>query len=43
MSAILKTHDELVREGSIPLYDPFLPEKIETFEKVLSENSPGCI
>lgn len=32
MQAIMKTHDELLKESSIPLYDPFLPEKIETFD-----------
>jgi hypothetical protein len=32
LQAIMKSHDELVRDGSIPLYDPFLAEKIETFD-----------
>lgn len=33
---ILKTHEQLTKEGSIPLYDPFLSQKIKTFEKILS-------
>jgi hypothetical protein len=36
MTQILKSHDELTKEGSIPLYDPFLSEKITTFEQILT-------
>jgi hypothetical protein len=35
MAQILKSHDELTKEGSIPLYDPFLSEKITTLDKIL--------
>ena len=41
-TTILKAHDDLTKEGSIPLYDPFLREKIETFDKLLDiENQEG--
>jgi hypothetical protein len=43
MTAIVKAHDELVKEGSIPMYDPFLPEKIETFDKLLENDQVGGI
>jgi hypothetical protein len=43
MMAIMKSHDELVREGSIPIYDPFLSEKIHTFNKLLQHDTPGCV
>ena len=37
-SQIMKTHDELTKEGSIPLYDPFLSDKIKTFEQILNDD-----
>lgn len=43
MQAILKSHDELVRDGSIPLYDPFLAEKVETFDQLLESDASGGI
>ena len=43
MQAIQKSHDDLTRDGSIPLYDPFLGEKIETFNSLLDSNLCGGI
>lgn len=41
-TTILKAHDDLVREGSIPLYDPMLDQKINTFDELLNnQNAKG--
>lgn len=39
MQAIYKTHTDLVKDGSIPLYDPFLEEKMATFDSFLNNNN----
>ena len=35
LEQIIKTHDFLVKEGSIPLYDKNLPDKMLIFETIL--------
>ena len=37
-TSILRAHDDLVKEGSIPLYDNMLDQKIQTFEGLLNDN-----
>lgn len=40
MEQIIKSHEILLQDGSIPIYDPFLPQKTEIFNSILYDEQP---